>query len=80
MVIGDDSNDIVKNTTDTKPTDTKPTDTKPTDTKPTDGTITLPESNPDTIEAKKKELQALKEKNAGTLNAATSVQDLLQML
>jgi len=73
--IDDDSNDIVENTTNAKPTDNKPTDTKPTD-----GTITLPENNPDTIEAKKKELQALKEKNAGTLNAATSVQDLLQML
>lgn len=45
-----------------------------------------PESNmsklydPDTIESKKKELEAKKEKNAWTLNASTSVVDLMKML
>lgn len=58
-------------------------DASATDVTPTDGTITLPEvdpKDPETIAAKKKELQTMKEKNAGTLNAATSVVDLMKML
>lgn len=37
-------------------------------------------TTPDTIAAKKKELQLLKEKNASTLNASTSIVDLMKML
>lgn len=37
-------------------------------------------TTPDTIAAKKKELQLMKEKNAGTLNASSSVVDLMKML
>ena len=38
------------------------------------------EPSVDSIEAKKKELELMKEKNAGTLNTSTSVVDLMKML
>lgn len=42
--------------------------------------MTNAEINPDTVDAKKKELELLKEQNAGKLNMATSVVDLMKGL
>jgi len=42
--------------------------------------MTNAEIEPDTVDAKKKELELIKEKNAGKLNTATSVVDLMKAL